>query len=87
MMSRVKDADVIVTNRTHDAVALEYKPNKMSAPRLAAKGAGILAQKIKEETRFDDIPTVENVPGSCAVSQCRSGAEIPIELYRPSPKF
>jgi flagellar biosynthetic protein FlhB len=59
----------------------------MSAPRLAAKGAGILAQKIKEETRFDDIPTVENVPGSCAVSQCRSGAEIPIELYKPSPKF
>jgi len=59
----------------------------MSAPPLAAKGADILAQKIKEETLFDDIPTVENVPGSCAVSQCRSGAEIPIELYRPSPKF
>src|SRR5262245_45995063 len=46
MMARVKDADVIVTNPTHYAVALEYKPERMTAPKVVAKGKGWLAQKI-----------------------------------------
>src|ERR1700733_9983666 len=62
MMSRVKDADVIVTNPTHYAVALEYKPETMAAPRVIAKGRNIIAEKIKALGREHDIPTVENVP-------------------------
>jgi len=62
MMDRVKDADVIVTNPTHYAVALEYKAGMMGAPRVIAKGRGWLAQRIKAEGRDHDIPTVENVP-------------------------
>jgi flagellar biosynthesis protein FlhB len=82
MMSRVKEADVIVTNPTHYAVALQYKP-EMGAPRVLAKGVEWLAQRIKEEGRLHDIPTVENVPlaralyGSVEVDQ-----EIPGELYK-----
>jgi flagellar biosynthetic protein FlhB len=82
MMSRVKEADVIITNPTHYAVALQYKP-EMGAPRVLAKGVEWLAQKIKEEGRMHDIPTVENVPlaralyGSVEVDQ-----EIPGDLYK-----
>src|SRR5437762_7669870 len=83
MMSRVKDADVIVTNPTHYAVALEYKPEKMAAPRVVAKGRDFLAQKIKEVGREHDIPTVENVPLARALYRSvEVEQEIPIELYK-----
>src|SRR2546422_1559541 len=83
MMSRVKDADVIVTNPTHYAVALEYKPEKMAAPRVVAKGRDFLAQKIKEVGREHDIPTVENVPLARALYRSVDiEQEIPLELYK-----
>jgi len=83
MMARIKDADVIVTNPTHFAVALEYKPQKMGAPKVVAKGVDFVAQKIKEVGRTHDIPSVENV--SLARALYRSvdlEQEIPIELYK-----
>jgi flagellar biosynthetic protein FlhB len=83
MMSRVKDADVIVTNPTHYAVALEYKPEKMAAPRVVAKGRDFLAQKIKELGREHDIPTVENVPLARALYRIvEVEQEIPMDLYK-----
>src|SRR5207244_12537928 len=83
MMSRVKDADVIVTNPTHYAVALEYKPEKMSAPRVVAKGRDFIAQKIKEVGREHDIPTVENVPLARALYRIvEVEQEIPMDLYK-----
>jgi len=83
MMARVKDADVIVTNPTHYAVALEYKPENMAAPRVVAKGVDFLAQKIKELGREHDIPTVENVPLAQALYRLVDiEQEIPMELYK-----
>jgi flagellar biosynthetic protein FlhB len=83
MMARVKDADVIVTNPTHYAVALEYKPEKMGAPRVIAKGQDLIAQKIKELGREHDIPTVENVPLARALYRSvEIEQEIPLELYK-----
>ena len=83
MMSRVKDADVIVTNPTHYAVALEYKPDTMAAPRVVAKGRNWIAQKIKELGREHDIPTVENVPLARALYRSVDiEQEIPMELYK-----
>ena len=83
MMSRVKDADVIVTNPTHYAIALEYKPDKMAAPRVVAKGSNSLAQEIKELAREHDIPTVENVPLARALYRSVDiEQETPIELYQ-----
>jgi flagellar biosynthetic protein FlhB len=83
MMARVKDADVIVTNPTHFAVALEYKPESMAAPRVVAKGQDLLAQRIKELGREHDIPTVENVPLARALYRSVDvEQEIPMELYK-----
>ena len=61
MLSAVPKATVVITNPTHVAVALEYKRDAMAAPRVLAKGADHLAQKIKEVARAHGVPTVENV--------------------------
>jgi flagellar biosynthesis protein FlhB len=83
MMSRVKDADVIVTNPTHFAVALEYKPESMAAPRVVAKGQDFIAQKIKEVGREHDIPTIENVTLARALYRSvEIEQEIPMDLYK-----
>jgi len=83
MMTRLKDADVIVTNPTHYAVALEYKPETMAAPRVVAKGQGWLAQKIKAMGRVYDIATVENVPLARALYRSVDlEQDIPAELYK-----
>ncbi len=47
MMEAVPDADVIITNPTHYAIALSYKPDEMSAPKLVAKGADLVAERIR----------------------------------------
>lgn len=82
MMSRIKDADVIVTDPTHYAVALEFNPDSMSAPRVVAKGRDFVAQKIKELGREHDIPMVENVPLDRALYRIVDvDQEIPADLY------
>lgn len=62
MMEDVKGADVIVTNPTHFAVALKYSAHEMPAPKVVAKGAGVIAQKIKEMGAKHRVPLVENKP-------------------------
>jgi flagellar biosynthesis protein FlhB len=61
-MQKVPDADVLITNPTHLAVALKYERDKMGAPQLIAKGAGELALKMKEIARLNGIAIVENKP-------------------------
>jgi flagellar biosynthesis protein FlhB len=61
MMAAVPKATVVITNPTHFAVALEYRRAEMAAPRVLAKGRGIVAQKIKAIAREHGVPTVENV--------------------------
>jgi flagellar biosynthesis protein FlhB len=60
MMQDVPDADVVVTNPTHLAVAIKYDPLKMEAPEVVAKGAGVIAERIKEIASEHQIPVVEN---------------------------
>ncbi len=55
MMEAVPDADVIITNPTHYAVALSYKPDEMSAPKLVAKGADLVAERIKAVAKENDV--------------------------------
>jgi flagellar biosynthesis protein FlhB len=62
MLAAVPKATVVVTNPTHYAVALEYRRSEMAAPRVLAKGRGLLAQRIKAIARDHGVPTVENVP-------------------------
>jgi flagellar biosynthetic protein FlhB len=61
MAANVAKADVVITNPTHFAVALEYSAG-MEAPRLTAKGADELAFRIREIAKENDVPMVENKP-------------------------
>ena len=62
MMSNVPKAKVVITNPTHFAVALDYNPDSMTAPKVLAKGAFQVAQKIVDIARLNNIPVVQNVP-------------------------
>ena len=74
MMSKVPKADVVVTNPDHIAVALKYDQREMAAPVVIAKGAALVAEKIKELARKNQVPIVENKPlGQAAVQNGRSG--------------
>ena len=62
MMQELPQADVVITNPTHLAVAIKYDKEKYDAPVVIAKGADYLAQKIKDVARENDIEIVENKP-------------------------
>jgi flagellar biosynthetic protein FlhB len=82
MMKDVPKADVIVTNPTHIACALIYDPNTMAAPKLVAKGSGLIAEKIKEIARENGVPVLENKPLARAIFKTlKIGQTIPRELF------
>jgi flagellar biosynthetic protein FlhB len=82
MMDAVPSADVIITNPTHYAIALQYNPDMMVAPVVVAKGVDLLAQRIREIAIDSDVPIVENRPLARALySQVEIGQEIPAEMY------
>jgi flagellar biosynthesis protein FlhB len=81
MMSAVAEADVLLVNPTHVAVALRYDPAK-GAPRVVAKGAGAVAAKIRERASEHRVPMVQDVPLARALYKaCEVNAEIPPEMY------
>lgn len=83
MMAEVPKADVVITNPTHLAIALRYRPEEMTAPRVLAKGAGFVAQRIREIARANSIPIMENKPlARVLYQQVEVGREIPESLYR-----
>ena len=83
MMGAVPEADVVVTNPTHFAVALQYKLEEMTAPRLVAKGMDSLAQRIREVAEENDVPIVENPPLARAIyAAVELDEEIPEEHYK-----
>ena len=82
MMQEVPKADVIVTNPTHFAVALEYHKG-MVAPRVLAKGQDLVAQRIKEIARENGVAIVENKPLARALfASTEIGDSVPQELYQ-----
>ncbi|MCB0420544.1 MAG: flagellar biosynthesis protein FlhB [Bdellovibrionales bacterium] len=81
MMEAVPKADVIVTNPTHIAVAIKYSA-EMVSPTIVAKGAGLVAEKIKEIAKKSNIPIVENKPLARTIFKTlKIGQNIPRELY------
>jgi flagellar biosynthetic protein FlhB len=83
MSAEVAKADVVITNPTHLAVALRYRAGEMSAPKVLGKGAGFIAEKIREIARQRGIPIVENKPlAQLLYRQVEVGREIPEALYR-----
>lgn len=82
MMQEVPKADVIVTNPTHFAVALQYSKG-MVAPLIVAKGQDLVAQRIKDIARDARVPIVENRPLARALyASAEVGDTVPAELYQ-----
>jgi len=83
MMQSVPDADVIITNPTHFAVALKYDDKVSTAPILIAKGADYVAFRIRELAKEHNIEIVENPPIAQALyHNCEIDEEIPADLYQ-----
>lgn len=81
MLQEVPKATVVVTNPTHIAVALLYK-KEMPAPKVVAKGADAIAEKIKEIARFHGVPIYEDRALARALFKVKLDAYIPEELYK-----
>lgn len=81
MIAAVGGSDVVLVNPTHVAVALTYEPGK-AAPRVVAKGAGAIAEKIRERAVEAGVPMVRDIPLARALhAACELGQEIPPDLY------
>ena len=99
MMAKVPEADVIITNPTHYAVALKYDNTKMEAPVLLAKGVDKIAERIRDMATEHDIPIVSNPPlcralydtveldESIQPEQYRAVAEVISYVYKLKKKF
>jgi flagellar biosynthetic protein FlhB len=83
MMQEVPKADVIVTNPTHYAVALRYDDAKMRAPIVVAKGADLMAARIREIAAAHGVPILEAPPLARALHKhCDLGDPVPAQLYQ-----
>lgn len=83
MMQSIPQANVVITNPTHYAIALRYQEGKDSAPVVLAKGKDFVAQRIKEEARKYNIEMVENRPLAQALYlYCDVGDSIPKDMYK-----
>lgn len=82
MMQQVPQADVVIRNPTHVAVALRYQPERDSAPVVLAKGLDELALRIVQTAQEHHVPTVENVPLARSIyASAELNGQIPPELY------
>ncbi|WP_456381212.1 flagellar biosynthesis protein FlhB [Hydrogenimonas sp.] len=83
MLAEVPNADVVITNPTHFAVALQYKEGESRAPKVVAKGADLIAQRIKEIAREHHIQIVENPPLARELyKNVEVDREIPEQFYQ-----
>lgn len=83
MMAAVPSADVVVTNPTHFSVALKYEAESMGAPVVVAKGADVLAMRIREIAKENGVPIMANPPLARALyASVDIDQEVPPEHYR-----
>jgi flagellar biosynthetic protein FlhB len=82
MMTNVPKADVVVTNPTHFAVALQYTDGEMRAPKVVAKGVNLVAARIREIAAENNVPLLEAPPLARALyHNVEINREIPGQLY------
>jgi flagellar biosynthetic protein FlhB len=83
MMKDVQDADVVITNPTHLSVAIKYDEATMRAPIVVAKGADLLALKIREIAKEHRVPLVENKPiAQSLYKTVEVGEPIPQKMFK-----
>jgi FlhB-like protein len=80
-MENVKNADAVVVNPEHIAVAIKYDQENDRAPKVVAKGVRVHAEKIKELAKHYGIPILRNVPLAQALNKLEIDEEIPEDLY------
>lgn len=84
MMQDIPKADVVITNPTHLAIAIQYDPGVAKAPVVLAKGADYVAMKIREKAKECHVEIIENKPLAHSLyGSVEIGEEIPPELYHP----
>lgn len=82
-LPKVRTADVVIVNPTHYAVAIQYQPAEMKAPKVVAKGKGLIAQQIRRIAGEARVPIVPNPPLAQALYRSvEIGREIPADLYQ-----
>mgnify|MGYP000933603206 CR=1 FL=1 len=83
MMAQVPKADVVITNPTHLAVAIQYRPESMAAPVVVAKGADFIAEQIRKIALENDVPLIENKPLAQVLYKIvKVNSMVPESLYR-----
>jgi flagellar biosynthetic protein FlhB len=81
MASAVQNADAVIVNPTHVAVALKYSRETMNAPTVVAKGADLMAAQIRKLAKQARVPVLQDVPLARALYQLEIEDEIPEEFY------
>jgi len=81
MMQEVPTATVVITNPTHLAIAIKYEDKEMFAPKIVAKGAGVVAEKIREIARKHNVPIVEDKPLARSLFKQELNSFVPESLY------
>ena len=83
MMAAVPHADVVITNPVELAIALQYVADDMHAPKVVAKGGGVVAERIKEVAKENKVPIVENKPLAQALFKLTDvGDFVPPQLFK-----
>ena len=82
-VNNVKDADAVVVNPSHVAVALRYRESEMNAPKIIACGKGVTARQIKKRARRFGVPIVRDVELARALVEVGLEAQIPEEFFEP----
>ncbi len=83
MMAQVPKADVVITNPTHLAIAIQYRPDSMAAPVVVAKGADFIAEQIRKVAQENNVPLIENKPLAQVLYKIvKVNAMVPESLYR-----
>lgn len=83
MMTNIEESTVVITNPTHIAVVLRYDSQKDQAPIVTAKGAGYVAEKIKEKAKENNVPIMENKSlARTMYKRVEIGDHVPMDLYK-----
>jgi flagellar biosynthesis protein FlhB len=81
--AEVPKADALIVNPTHIAIAIRYRPDQDRAPRVTAKGKGVLAESMRDLARQHGIPIVENIPlARLLYRKVKVGRAVPAETYK-----
>ncbi|HPN94586.1 MAG TPA: flagellar biosynthesis protein FlhB [bacterium] len=83
MMAAVPNADVVITNPVELAIALEYAAEEMHAPKVTAKGGGVVAEKIKQVAKENNVPIIEDKPLAQSLFKLTDvGDYVPPQLFK-----